>query len=189
LDDAARQALLHHSDESVRAQAEPLIAMLQPGDRSKVLADYQSSLQLAGDRIRGAKIFTEQCATCHAIHGKGKRVGPDLTGAASRAKETLLIDLLDPSRQISPDFVSYAVQSTDGQTYTGLLAAESSTGITLRQADGVEQVIKRKSLEQLRPTGKSLMPDGLEQKISLQDAADLLEFLQRPDRELIDVVK
>jgi len=142
---------------------------------------------MTGDRQRGAKVFSAQCATCHAVQGRGKRVGPDLTGAASRARETLLVDLLDPSRQVSPDFMAYVALTADGQTFTGVLAAESSSGITLREADGVERAIDRTSIEQFRPTGKSLMPDGLEQKISQQELADLIEFLQRPDRDLLEV--
>ncbi len=61
--------------------------------------------------------------------------------------------------------------------YTGLLAAETATSITLRQADSVESTILRTNIEQIAATGKSLMPDGLEADVDRQQMADLIAFL------------
>ena len=77
--------------------------------------------------------------------------------------------------------------TTEGQLYAGLLAAENPGGVTLREAGGLEHTVSRDKIEQLRPSGKSLMPDGMEQKLSPQATADLLEFLRRPDRDLLKV--
>jgi hypothetical protein len=37
----------------------------------------------------------------------------------------------------------------------------------------------------MRADGKSLMPEGLEQGLSPQDVADLLDFLRQPDSTLV----
>jgi putative heme-binding domain-containing protein len=70
--------------------------------------------------------------------------------------------------------------TTRGQVLTGLVAAETATAVKLRRAEGAEDTVLRTEIQELRASGKSLMPEGLEQSLSLQDMADLLAFLQRP---------
>ena len=97
---------------------------------------------------------------------------------AGRPEEDLLVAILDPSREAAPDGLGVVVLTTNGQTLTGLLAEETPSAIRLRRAEGVEDVIPRGEIEALRPTGRSLMPDGLEQVLSPQDVADLIAFLR-----------
>ncbi len=40
------------------------------------------------------------------------------------------------------------------------------------------EVILRNQIEEIQSTGKSMMPDGLEQQTSFQNFADLLSYLQ-----------
>src|SRR5262249_55644647 len=68
--------------------------------------------------------------------------------------------------------------TTQGRTLTGLLAEETPAAVRLRRAEGLDDVIPRDEIEALRPTGRSLMPDGLEQVLDLQDVADLIAFLR-----------
>ena len=49
----------------------------------------------------------------------------------------------------------------------------------LRRAEGVEETLLRSEIDELRSTGQSLMPEGLEQNISPQEMADLIAFLRR----------
>ena len=100
LDAASRKALVGHVDPATRARTSNLLASSLPKDRETVLEDYQTALMLSGDRERGGAVFSAECLSCHSVHGRGQRVGPDLTGAASRPKEALLIDLFDPSRKV-----------------------------------------------------------------------------------------
>jgi hypothetical protein len=51
--------------------------------------------------------------------------------------------------------------------------------VKLRRAEGVEETLLRSEIDELRSTGQSLMPDGLEQSLNLQDMADLIAFLRR----------
>jgi len=119
------------------------------------------------------------------MQGEGARVGPDLSGIATHSRETLLVDILDPSRQVLPDFVSYTVVPTDGETSTGLIIAESAAGITVRRSNAPDVTIQRSRIKELKAEGKSLMPDGLEQGMTVQDMADLLSFLRQPEAALL----
>ena len=45
-------------------------------------------------------------------------------------------------------------------------------------AEGKEQTIGRDQIEEIRDSNVSLMPEGIEKDVKLQDMADLLEFLK-----------
>jgi putative membrane-bound dehydrogenase-like protein len=178
---STREVLSQLHDESLRRRVQPILASTLPTDRTEVLARYSDVANRHGDVVRGAAVFKQNCQTCHAIQGVGQKVGPDLTSVASRRTDLLLADILDPSRQVSPDYVSYLLVTKDGHCLSGLIAAETSESVTLRREDGQQDTIARSNIEQLRASGKSIMPDGLEQKLSPDQLTDLLEFLHNPD--------
>jgi len=169
----------------LKQRLEKILKTTLPSDREEVVRRYEPALQRDGDRRRGAGFFAKTCLICHAVQGQGQHVGPDLSGVASRPKEALLTDILDPSRQVSPDFISYTLVTAQGEALTGLIGAETSSGVTLRRANLPDETILRSQIQELRAEGKSLMPDGLEQGLSPQDMADLLAFLRQPDPALI----
>ena len=127
---------------------------------------------------RGTSVFAKNCQTCHQHQGQGHRVGPDLSGIAGRAPEALLSDIVDPNKEIAPDFATLSVATRRGLTFAGLLAEETATTLKLRRAEGVEDTLLRSEIDELRTTGQSLMPEGLEQNINLQEMADLIAFLR-----------
>jgi len=180
-----REMLTKVHDQELVERAQRLLAAAVPANREEVLTRYQASLQLAGNRRHGAALFKRHCSACHAVRRVGHGVGPDLSGAATKPKETLLVDLLDPSRQVSPDQIAYTLATEDGQVFSGLLVAETATSVTLRRAEALEATVPRSKIDELRASGKSLMPDGLEQQLTEQDVADLLEFLASPAEELL----
>ena len=178
LDGPTRTMLERLSDTSQRERAAKILARSAPPQRSEALARYQSALKLPGDATRGASVFAKNCHTCHQRQGQGHRVGPDLSGIAGRAPDALLSDIIDPNREVAPDYATLAVATRNGQSFAGLLAEETATTLKLRRADGVEDNLLRTEIDELRSTGKSLMPEGLEQNINFQEMADLIAFLR-----------
>jgi putative heme-binding domain-containing protein len=181
LDAASRDALRQIRSAELKPRIDRLLKAAQPAPRATVLKSYQAVASLPADAARGEKLFVQHCAACHVLRGQGRRVGPDLSGVASRTKEILLADLLDPSGQVASDFTAHTLTTKDGQVLTGLLVAETDRAITLRRNEGVEETVPRERIEELRSTGRSLMPDGFEQLLSVQDAADLIEYLRRSE--------
>jgi putative membrane-bound dehydrogenase-like protein len=181
LDAPAREALLHHADPALRARAAALLSKVAPPAlaRAAVLAKYQPALALKGDAKRGESIFARTCQTCHQHQGQGHRVGPDLSGVMGRAPEALLSDILEPNREVAPDCATVTVATRFGQVVTGLLVEESATTLKLRRAEGIEETLLRSQIDRVRSTGQSLMAEGLEQGLSLQDMADLIAFLRQ----------
>jgi putative membrane-bound dehydrogenase-like protein len=180
LDAARRQRLLTHKDESVRARAAKLFAGATSADRQKVLQEYQAVASMTGDAARGKAIFAKTCAACHRLHGVGHAVGPDLAALSNKSPAYLLTEILDPNKNVDSRYINYVAATRSGRTFTGILASESATSITLRGQEGKEQVLLRSELEQLQSTGKSLMPEGLEKDLSRQDLADLIAYLASP---------
>jgi putative heme-binding domain-containing protein len=124
-------------------------------------------------------VFAKVCATCHRLENVGKEVGPDLLATLrNKSSEQLLIDILDPSREVDPRYVNYVVMTSKGQTYTGLIAAETAASITLRRGEAAEDTLLRSQIEQIQATSQSVMPDGLESQLSRHDLAHLIAYLQ-----------
>src|SRR5262249_27603905 len=106
------------------------------------------------------------------------QVGPDLRAAlTNKTKDALLIDLFDPNREVDPRFVNYVATLNDGRTAAGLIAAETANGVSLRRSGGVDETILRADLESLKSTRVSVMPENFESTLSVQETADLLQFL------------
>jgi putative membrane-bound dehydrogenase-like protein len=183
LDAAVRQSLLRNKSPELRARIEKLFDPLT--DRAAVIEKFSPALTLDGDAERGALHFSRLCLQCHTVQGRGQSVGPNLSAISSRPAEALLVDILDPSRQVPTDFISYSVVTTGDDTLDGLVVAENTSGVTVRRAGLADQTIPRAQIKEVRASGRSLMPDGLEADLTVKDLADLIAFLRRPDASLL----
>jgi putative heme-binding domain-containing protein len=132
---------------------------------------------LAGDKVNGQKIYLDRCASCHRLGQAGHALGPDLVTVKSAGKEKLLVNIIDPNREVAPNYLAYLVETQNGESLVGLVANETATSLTLRQAFGQESVLLRTNLKRLESQKLSLMPEGLEAGLSPQDMADLLECI------------
>ncbi len=179
IEPARLEQLRKHRDARVRARALKVLAGQASPDRAKVVAAYQSALDLKGDAARGKLVFKKTCATCHRLENEGVEVGPDLLSALrNKTREALLIDILDPSREVDPRYLNYMVSTKNGRVLTGMIAAETASSLTLRRAEKAEDTILRSQIDEIQATAKSVMPEGLEMQLSKQDLADVIAYLQ-----------
>jgi putative heme-binding domain-containing protein len=176
--DPARIALLKASaDTRIKLRADKLLAGAGLSKRADVVAAYRKAFDRTGDAASGKQLFKKICATCHRLEGVGDAVGPDLSSIRNRGNETILLNILDPNREVLPQYLVYTAVTENGRTLTGLITAETATGITLRRADGTSENLLRVQIDELRSTGLSFMPEGLEQQVDVQGMADLLAYL------------
>jgi putative heme-binding domain-containing protein len=172
------QQLQAHPNAKVKAKAATLFKRTD-ADRAKVVKEYAAVLELKGDAAKGKLVFAKSCAACHKLDGVGNDVGANLLAALpNKSGEDLLSAVFDPNREVDPRYVSYQAVTVDDRVLTGVVATETPTSITLRRADGKEDVILRSNLATLRSTGLSLMPVGLEKELKPQDVADLFAYLR-----------
>ena len=105
-------------------------------------------------------------------------MGPDIADSRTREPAALLTDILNPNRAIDANYVSYSLITTQGKTITGIIAAETASSITLKQAENKRVSVLRQDIEEVISNGISLMPEGLEKDITLQQMADLISFIK-----------
>jgi putative membrane-bound dehydrogenase-like protein len=164
------------SNPTVRSRAVELLGA-PAASRNEAVAAMLPALNLTGDPVRGRAVHEAQCASCHRLGGAGFALGPDLESIRSQPKEKLLVAIVDPNREVAPNYLATTLETTDDESFTGLAGAETGAGIVLRQASGVEQQIPRSRIRQLKPEGRSVMPEGFETTLTPQAMADLLACL------------
>ncbi|MDP1560278.1 MAG: c-type cytochrome, partial [Pirellulaceae bacterium] len=167
-------------DQGLRRRA---VAVLESGgalpnaNRVAVLEQYAAATQGTGDVARGKKIYTDVCAKCHRHSGEGISIGPDLTGMAVHPKEELIRHILDPNRDVESNYRMYNVQTLDGLVLAGMLSSESRVAIELIDTKGEKTTILREDIEEFRASRISLMPEGFEKELNIEQMTDLLQFL------------
>lgn len=178
---AQRRLLGLSSDPKVKALAEKFFSASAPGPRKQVIEKYKPALTMKGDAARGLKVFETVCIACHRAGDVGKQeVGPNLANIRAWNSDQVLANILDPNREVVPNFLAYTVETQDGKTIYGLIAEESSASLTMKRPDGISETVLRSNVAKIEGSGLSLMPDGLEAAINVEQMADLIAFLLAP---------
>ena len=177
LDPSTIQRLKTYADGAVRERAAKALAA-SASTRSEVLAAYQTALELDGNLDHGRELFRKHCAVCHRREGYGTEVGADLATVLTRTPEALLVNVLDPNREVDPKFIQYNIVTVDGLTHSGVVSAETASTVTLTGAEKATQTVPRADIDMMESTGLSLMPEGFEREIDPQGVADLIAYLR-----------
>ncbi|WP_165073894.1 PVC-type heme-binding CxxCH protein [Paludisphaera rhizosphaerae] len=133
----------------------------------------------------GRTIYQERCERCHALFGKGGKVGPELTSFRRDDVDVLLPALVAPSAEIREGYVPYTLATTDGRVFAGVCADMDPNVIVLRTSDGEERTFARTDVEAFEPSKTSIMPEGLLDDLSDAQLRDLLAYL-RVSQPIID---
>ena len=89
--------------------------------------------------------------------------------------------MIDPNREVNPQYLNYVVLTTDGVARTGMVTNETEHSVTLTRAEGAKDVILRHEIEEMNDLGVSIMPEGLEDSIDVQTMADIITYLMQAD--------
>lgn len=173
-----RLALLKHSDKTLQARAAKLFDSAATSNRAAVVEKFLPALKLPADKQRGHAVYQRACAACHQHGNEGLAIGPHLSSVAAHEPEKILANILDPNLDIQPGFHAYIATLQDGSQLFGLLAGESGASLTFKLPDASTRTLRRSEIKEIKSTGVSLMPDGLEATLNEQDLADLIAFLR-----------
>ncbi len=136
-----------------------------------------------GDIIAGRKIFFAQggaqCGNCHRVAGEGRDFGPDLSRIATKHKtrEALLEQILHPNKVVEQPWQAHTIEMKNGEIFSGIIESKSVRELDLKIADGSVVKIETAKILSDQPQKLSLMPEGLLQNLTAQEAADLIAFL------------
>ena len=125
--------------------------------------------------------FELSCTRCHSLDGRqSEQVGPDLGDVgARRDRRHILASIVDPNIEIAKGFGTAIVETLEEDGYSGVILVEDEEKLVLEiNETGVPERISipKKEIAHRR-AGKSSMPGGLVEKISLMELRDLVEFL------------
>jgi putative membrane-bound dehydrogenase-like protein len=149
-----------------------------PGEKQARISWLNTAVSRGkGDATAGKALYTQHCAKCHTLYGEGNKVGPDLTTADRKNRQTLLANIIDPGAVIRPEYVTHSADLTDGRKLVGLVVESSAQSVTLLDAENKKTVISRGDLEDLKPLPTSLMPDKLLDTLTDQQVCDLFAFM------------
>lgn len=164
----------------LKAEAAKLLP-LPPGQGDKALPPVAELLAMKGDAKRGAEIFSREtvgCAKCHVVNGQGTDFGPALSEIGSKLpKDALLESILDPSAGISFGFEAWSVETKAGEEVFGLIVSETGEDVSVKTVGGAVTKLKKTDLARRQQSKLSIMPVGLQQTVTVQELADLLEYL------------
>ncbi len=137
------------------------------------------------DREVGRRIFFNAkvglCAGCHRHSGRGKVVGPDLSLVAQQGDRTAILrSILEPQREVAPQFYPTQLKLKDGSEFTGILLRSSSVDV-YRDISGMERSFTKAEVVQRTELRTSLMPPGLVASLTDAELRDLLAFLMSAD--------
>ncbi|MCE9606623.1 MAG: c-type cytochrome [Planctomycetia bacterium] len=173
---------INHPDANIRVLYERFVPEGQRPQRLGATMKAEDILKLTGNPSRGEQVYNQssaaQCKNCHTIRGIGKNLGPNLTQIGKKYEKAALLEtIMDPSKAISHEYVTYVVETADGQSYTGFVADKEAKTITVRTAEDKQIKIDAKNIESLTASPKSMMPELVLREVTAQDAADLLAYL------------
>jgi len=123
------------------------------------------------------------CVSCHQLGGEqGLQVGPDLTKLDTTKKdaEHILRSLLNPSEKIEEKFQSYVFALDSGKIVTGMILKETDKTIQLIEnplAKAKPLVIEKDAIEAQKKSPKSIMPEGLADKLTREEILDLIAYV------------
>lgn len=164
----------------LKAEAAKLLP-LPPGQGDKALPPIAELLAMKGDARRGAEVFSREtvgCAKCHVVNGQGVEFGPALSEIGSKLpKDALLESILDPSAGISFGFEAWTIETKSGEELFGLIVSETGEDVSVKTVGGAVTKLKKSDVAKRQQSKLSSMPAGLQQAMTTQELADLLEYL------------
>lgn len=154
-------------------------------ERAKQIAEMKERLLAAdlsqGKAERGRAIFQKNCATCHTLFGVGRQVGPDLTGAQRTDLDYVLVNVMDPSALVGHAYRVTVVSLQDGRVISGIVKADDEGTLTMETATD-RVVVAKQDIEDRQQQPVSMMPEGLLNRLNLQEIRDLITYLSSPNQ-------
>lgn len=152
----------------------------------KLLADWKRRIEPLldnRDAAHGARIFFHPsgpgCYKCHAVLGRGARIGPELTGIAARQGfDRVLSSIVLPNREVAPMYIAWVISLDDGSVFTGSLTRDDTKRLSFALSDGTSRVVERDKIESQRASSESIMPARLHEQLDPLAMRHLIQFLE-----------
>lgn len=167
-----------HPSARVASAASTILGAANAPSKQKdaLIASLVPEMAQPADLANGRTLFTAACAICHKLGDVGLQdVGPPLSGIGAHGVNELLTAIVDPNRQVEPNYWQWNITSRKGEIYSGVIVSENNTSLTVRNQGG-DTEIKLSDIATRENTRLSLMPEGFE-GFGAANLRDLLAYL------------
>lgn len=135
-----------------------------------------------GDSEEGRRLFGDAtglaCISCHRVGGSGKSIGPDLSNVGAQfSRYEIAESILYPNKVVREGYQTVDIETTDGESISGLPKGEDATHVFLLDRNGNLQKIAIADVNSSRKSPFSLMPEGLYSSLTLEQFAGLVSYL------------
>lgn len=94
-------------------------------------------------------------------------------------RQKLVESILDPSKEISPQFTAWAIETKQGKVLTGMLLGEEVNGdLRLGNSQGEIFLVPFNDIETRSPLKTSIMPEKLHEAMEPGEFRDLIKYLE-----------
>src|SRR5712675_1144514 len=145
----------------------------------------------AGNADHGKQLFygDANCSLCHAVEGKGGRVGPELTAVGgSRTREAIIESVRNPSRRLAwglteatkefpQEYESVTVMTADRKEINGVTLNEDSFSLQIMDTDEKIHLLQKNKLLSFQKSRQSAMPKYGADILSDKDLEDIVAYL------------
>ena len=164
----------------IKTEAAQLLP-LPRGQNSGPLPPISDLVKMKGDAAKGAVMYrrdTVGCIRCHQVNGEGVDFGPNLSEIGTKlGKDALYEAILDPSAGVSFGYEAWQIELKNGDEAYGLIVSDTADEIAVKTQGGIVARYKKSDIAKREQQKLSIMPAGLQQTMSTQDLADLVEYL------------
>jgi putative membrane-bound dehydrogenase-like protein len=131
----------------------------------------------SGNPYVGKVLYQETCGKCHKLFTQGGEIGPDLTSFKRTDSRGILLNVINPSAEIRKGFENYTILTREGRIVTGFLVDQDNQVVVIRGIDGQNVVLQQEDIDEMIANPKSVMPEGLLDKMSDEQIRHLFAYL------------
>ena len=133
---------------------------------------------MTGDAKKGVEVFAANCSVCHQVNGEGIDFGPKLSEIGSKLpKEGQYLAIMYPDAGIGFGYEGWDLKMKDGSTMSGIITSKTETDLVLKMPGGMVQNLKTSNVKSMKIMPNSMMPTGLMDGMSKDEAVNLVEYL------------
>jgi putative heme-binding domain-containing protein len=140
-----------------------------------------------GDLANGAVVFEKaECIKCHRYGDQGEAMGPDLTSITKRfTRKEILRSMTNPSHVIPSQYAGKTLLLIDGRQIAGIVAPGPEGEKIVLKDDGEKVSIPEEEIDEILPSRISAMPEGLLNELTLEQIADLFQYMSQPPTQAV----
>jgi cytochrome c oxidase cbb3-type subunit 3 len=154
----------------------------------RALTGPASDSKVAGDAAAGEAVYCSSraaCANCHAILGKGSRMGPDLSNiGGSRPLANIRSAITPPKNDFSRNAAlagkeGVTVTLKNGTVVKGIARNRGNYSLQVVDEKGALHLISMTDVKSLAVLDHSLMPEDYDTRLTPEEYRNLLAYLAR----------